>query len=104
MVLHGNETAWFINTMILIFFLGPQTEAENQVWQLKTDPSPSWLRAGSAALGAAVGALAGSSCRATGFSTRSAVGAAAGALLGSLLVHEVRPPHQRTTESGANSK
>ncbi|KAL7384536.1 hypothetical protein ABVT39_004339 [Epinephelus coioides] len=67
-----------------------KSETANQEGQLKADWTPSWLRAGGAALGAAFGALAGSSRVATGLSTRSAVGAAAGALLGSLLVQRVK--------------
>ncbi|XP_070832453.1 GTPase IMAP family member 4-like [Chaetodon trifascialis] len=75
----------------------------NKVWEVEADWTPSWLRAGGAALGAAAGALAGSSRVAAGLSTRSAVGAAAGALLGSLLVQGARPL-RRKMESDANSK
>ncbi|XP_034742128.1 GTPase IMAP family member 8-like [Etheostoma cragini] len=75
----------------------------NQVGQLEADWTPSWLRAGGAALGAAAGALAASSRLATGMSTRSAVGAAAGALLGCFLVQGAGP-QQGKRESGANSK
>ncbi|XP_068590659.1 GTPase IMAP family member 8-like [Cebidichthys violaceus] len=66
--------------------LHEKKETASQVGQLKADWTPSWLRAGGAALGAAFGALASSSRVTTGMSTKSAVGAAAGALLGSLLV------------------
>ncbi|KAA8588312.1 hypothetical protein FQN60_001506 [Etheostoma spectabile] len=83
-------------------FMVPRVTA-NQVWQLEADWTPSWLRAGGAALGAAAGALAASSRLAAGMSTRSAVGAAAGALLGCLLVQGARP-QQGKRESGANSK
>ncbi|TDH07069.1 hypothetical protein EPR50_G00119860 [Perca flavescens] len=75
----------------------------NQVWQLEANWTPSWLRAGGAALGAAAGALAASSRLATGMSTRSAVGASAGAVLGCLLVQGFRP-QQGKMESDANSK
>ncbi|XP_034092798.1 GTPase IMAP family member 8-like [Gymnodraco acuticeps] len=64
-------------------------DEDNQALQLQADLTPSWLRAGAAALGAAVGALAGSSRVNTG--PKSAVGAAAGALLGSLLMRSLAP-------------
>ncbi|XP_041807435.1 uncharacterized protein LOC121616638 [Chelmon rostratus] len=73
-------------------------ETANKVWQVEADWTPTWLRAGGAALGAAVGVLAGSSRVAAGLSTRSAVGAAAGAVVGSLLVQGART-QKRNMES-----
>ncbi|KAK9537422.1 hypothetical protein VZT92_005041 [Zoarces viviparus] len=83
--------------------LHEKKETAHQVWQLKADWTPSWLRVGGAALGAAFGALVSSSRVTTGMSTRSAVGAAAGALLGSLLVQGARL-QQGETESDINSE
>ncbi|XP_075968279.1 GTPase IMAP family member 8-like [Anarhichas minor] len=83
--------------------LHEKKETANQVWQLKADWTPSWLRAGGAALGAAFGALVSSSRVTAGMSTRSAVGAAAGALLGSLLVQGARL-QQGEMESDINSE
>ncbi|KAM7380740.1 hypothetical protein PAMP_004015 [Pampus punctatissimus] len=57
-------------------------ETTNQVWQ----PEASWLSAGGAALGAAVGVVAGSYRVTRGLRAQSAIAAAAGALLGILLV------------------
>ncbi|XP_044220878.1 GTPase IMAP family member 8-like [Thunnus albacares] len=77
-------------------------ETINQMWQPETYSTLSSLRAGGAALGAAVGAIAGYYKVTTELRARSAIGAAVGALLGSLLVQGAWPQEKKMgSDSGS---
>ncbi|KAM7407683.1 hypothetical protein PAMA_003429 [Pampus argenteus] len=73
-----------------------KSETTNQMWQREA----SWLSAGGAALGAAVGVVAGSYRVTRGFRAQSAIVAAAGALLGVLLI---QGPQSQQSKMGSDT-
>ncbi|XP_017276133.1 GTPase IMAP family member 8 isoform X2 [Kryptolebias marmoratus] len=71
-------------------------ETVNQDWQPEVDRT--WLRAGGAAMGAAIGAFVASSRLSMGINAKSAGWAAAGAALGSLLVQGVASQQKQSKQ------